>query len=394
MNIYLTLTPRDPLIARDGRPFGSSQGARMKSLNWPYPSVLAGSLRSLLGKQADASFTDEVVKTLKEIVIGGPLPLLSDELYFSTPRDIVVYEEDTQSNTKKNSFMVLRPLLKLKDGEGCNLFPGLSPMRITEDIKPARAPAFWSQTHLVRWLLEEFEGVPLSDPKPGSGFLDAPEKDLRTHVAITPATGTAEESLLFATVGLDIGSWNQGAPIALAARIETEANHRWAEPLAKLNALHPLGGERRLLHWQATTASSLWDCPPQISQALNNARYVRLLLATPALFRDGWKPGWLDKQLQGSPLEDKTKVTLKLVAACMERWQPLSGWSLEKGKVGPKPVRRLVPAGSVYFFEVIDGNAGELTRHWLHSIADDLQDQRDGFGLALWGIWNNNERSD
>ena len=44
---WLSLTPRDPVVARDGRPFSS--GLRMKSLDWLYPSVLAGSLRTLLG---------------------------------------------------------------------------------------------------------------------------------------------------------------------------------------------------------------------------------------------------------------------------------------------------------------------------------------------------------
>jgi CRISPR-associated protein Cmr3 len=43
----ILITPLDPVIARDGRPFNA--GTRMKGLDWPYPSVLAGSLRTLLG---------------------------------------------------------------------------------------------------------------------------------------------------------------------------------------------------------------------------------------------------------------------------------------------------------------------------------------------------------
>ncbi|MFO1429290.1 MAG: type III-B CRISPR module-associated Cmr3 family protein [Candidatus Competibacteraceae bacterium] len=69
------------------------------------------------------------------------------------------------------------------------------------------------------------------------------------------------------------------------------------------------------------------------------------------------------------------------------RWQPMSGWSLEQGRRGPKPLQRLVPAGSVYFFQVIAGDASQLADRWLQSVADEPQDQRDGFGLALWGIW-------
>ena len=73
----------------------------------------------------------------------------------------------------------------------------------------------------------------------------------------------------------------------------------------------------------------------------------------------------------------------------MERWKPISGWGLENVIVGPKRVRRLVPAGSVYFFKIVPGSAAELLdKLWLHSVADDDQDRRDGFGLALWGLWN------
>jgi len=378
---YLTLTPRDPLIARDGRPFGNTQGTRMKSLEWFYPSVLAGSLRSLLGKQMAAGFNPLTVVMLKKITIAGPLPLLKGELYYPAPRDLLVYEDDA----KKRKLMCLRPS-PMSNGAGCNLpYPDLLPMQITADVKPALAPAFWSSTRLIPWLLEKDCEVPPADPAVASGFLNAPQKEARTHVMIAPASGTAQEGMLFTSMGLDLGGWNHGSSVNLAARVQTQSDSPWAEALAAFDAFHPLGGERRLLHWQATDSSQSWNCPGEVRQALQHAPQVRLVLATPALFRDGWKPGWLNDQLQGCP--PGTSVTLKLVAACTGRWQPLSGWSLERGRRGPKPLQRLVPAGSVYFFRVIAGDAGQLADHWLQPVADEPQDQCDGFGLALWGIW-------
>jgi len=384
---YLTLTPRDPLIARDGRPFGNTQGTRMKSLEWLYPSVLAGSLRSLLGKQLAAGFTPLTVEMLKKIAIAGPLPWLNGELYYPAPRDLLVYECDAKKkdDTNKRQLMRLSPL-QPANGAGCNLpHPDLLPMQITADVKPALAPAFWSLKRLIPWLLEKDCEVPPAEPAVNSGFLNAPQKEARTHVAIAPDSGTAQEGMLFTSMGLDFGGWNHGAPVNLVARVQTQSDNPWAEALVALNAFHPLGGERRLLHWQATDSSQSWDCPSEVREALQHADQVRLVLATPALFRYGWKPAWLNDQLQGCP--PGTSVTLKLVAACTGRWQPLSGWSLEQGRRGPKPLQRLVPAGSVYFFQVIAGNAGQLADHWLQPVADEPQDQRDGFGLALWGIW-------
>lgn len=36
--ITLTITPRDPIVARDARPAG--KGNRLRSLDWIHPSVL------------------------------------------------------------------------------------------------------------------------------------------------------------------------------------------------------------------------------------------------------------------------------------------------------------------------------------------------------------------
>jgi len=380
MSLHLTLTPRDPLVARDGRPFG--QGARMKSLDWPYPSVLAGSLRSLLGKAAGGDFSEAAVQTLKAIDIAGPLPCLDGELYFPAAKDLLVFADDA----RQRQAMPLRPQA-LPKGAGCNLPGGaLWPVAVDAEAKPAPAPAFWSSRRMAGWLLDK-PFIPPENGAPGSGFLDAPAKDERMHVSIDPDTYAAEEGLLFMTAGLDMGLPGQAGPVTLAARIE--AGDAWRGRLERLDALHPFGGERRLAHWRAEPAGAAWRCPDELGAALRQTKAVRLVLATPALFARGWLPGWLDaRTLAGRP-PGTSSLRLRLVGGCVERWRPISGWGLENGAVGPKPVRRLTPAGSVYFFTVEAGSAAELAGPaWLRSVADEAQDRRDGFGLGLWGIWH------
>jgi hypothetical protein len=41
----------------------------------------------------------------------------------------------------------------------------------------------------------------------------------------------------------------------------------------------------------------------------------------------------------------------------------------------------------VYFFHVVEGEPRELARRWLQPIGNDAQAGRDGFGLAIWGVW-------
>ena len=55
-----------------------------------------------------------------------------------------------------------------------------------------------------------------------------------------------------------------------------------------------------------------------------------------------------------------------------------------------KRSRWTVPAGAVYFFEIVSKKGGGsilAEKGWLESVCDELQDRKDGYGLALWGVW-------
>ncbi len=399
MSLMLTITPRDPLIARDGRPFGVGSSERMRSLDWPFPSVLAGSLRTLIGKLAGGKFGPATVEKLKGLAVAGPLPLLEGQLYFPVPADLAVRPGDGRC-------FAARPA-EPGGGEGCDLPHGsLRPVMLPlgdedEDFKPADVPRFFSTERLSEWLSGtpewSFDAVQ-AGPKErkaawcAEGFLPAPDTDARWHVCIDPATGAAAESLLFMTAGLDyhlrLPGGSETRLVRLAARIDDPS--AFEEHLKGLAHLHPMGGERRLAYWETGNgAAAGWTCPERVKEKLARTKKVRMVLATPAVFSEGWRPGWLENAPDGlAGTIPGTSVRVRLAGASIGRWQPVSGWSLEKGRVGPKPVWRLAPAGGVYFFEVIGGEAAELAGKWLAPVCDDGQHNRDGFGLAVWGVWD------
>ena len=227
-------------------------------------------------------------------------------------------------------------------------------------------------------------------------FLEAPKKDERIHTGINAITGVAavEEGLLFMSVGIDFSTKEKADGIFLSARIK--ADGVFEETISDLDEIHPIGGERRLARWARSVSSNGWDCDNKLESLLSKSQKIRMVLATPAIFLNGWLPGWLkdvNGYLEGTPPDASDELKLRLVSACIDRWKPISGWSAEAKSRGPKEIRRLVPAGSVYFFEVRHGNAGELAKtHWLRSVCDDVQgdkdrNRKDGFGLAVWGIW-------
>src|SRR5436853_7921327 len=84
MTIWL-VEPRDPLIVREGRPFGPDPGASATSLPFPFPSTMAGGARTRSALDEDGTFKygrkdQKELDRLKEICIRGPLLVqLEDE---------------------------------------------------------------------------------------------------------------------------------------------------------------------------------------------------------------------------------------------------------------------------------------------------------------------------
>jgi CRISPR-associated protein Cmr3 len=358
----------------------------MRSLKWPYPSVLAGSVRTLIGKSAGGSFDPSVVAALKETEVAGPLPLVDNELYFPCPLDFVLRRDPDACLA-----FALRPCA-LRQDEGWDLatnyprlLPCMLPRSASSDFKPADAPAFWSAARMRSWLLNPDGAhylLPPETPERGSGYLAAPDTDQRMHVCIDPSSGAAREALLYMTAGLALDP-----AVNLAARVRVPPSSHLRFP-RDLDAFHTLGGERRLVRFRAERTTA-WNSPPDLVEALHAGPLVRMVLATPAVFAQGWRPGWLGPELEGSP--PGAAVKLRLVGASVGRWRAASGWSLEKSSTerpGPKAVRRLAPAGSVYFFEVTAGEPSELAEKlWLEPVSDRAGDCREGFGLAVWGVW-------
>jgi len=363
----------------------------MKSLPWIYPSVFSGSLRTLLGKELCLNFDKaEDLDALKQIETTGALPCLPDsELpYLPKPFDCVVCEKD-----KTRKVYAVRPK-ELKEGEGVDSpFDGklkkpalLQKGEDEDNFKPTSTAPFWSWNSFVDWLkttdvrgtvVEGAKFPQLRENPKTRDALKAFPKDERTCVAIDSQRGAASDGQLFSTVGLDLFLKDSKESAGLFSRIKTSQKL----PSAALGAL---GGRRRLASWKFEK-STAFEAPEELKKEAGTKKRVRMVLATPAIFKGGWLPGWLDESLEGRPEICSEKVTLKLESVAIDRWIPVSGWSYEKS--APKSVRRMVPAGGVYFFEV-SGEVDEIfDKAWFRSVCDDEQDARDGFGVALWGVY-------
>lgn len=396
----LSLSPHDSIIARDGRPFGEGQGHRMRGLPWLPPSVVAGSLRTALVKSNDQlDFSNDMPTRLMAIEVAGAFPVHKGELYMPAPTDCL--REDNTSKVHR----VTPVEMIVNDGAD---FPegGLRPVCLSkeqaqDDFKGASVPAWWPISKIEEWLTSTKTSYDTNWFTPQ--FLESARQESRDHVCLKPESGAAEEGLIFSTVGLNVSHLprffpnvsrrgesqkpfaDRYAEITLSVRVKVPESESSFSSLNNLKLWHPLGGERRMVHWSNEKGLPGWNCQPSVKTHLGSSKRIRMILATPAIFSDGWKPGWLNEQLEGTP--PRTQLKLKLVGVSNGRWKAVSGWSLAKPR-GPKAIRRMVPSGSVYFFNIIgDGSGDALSECWLQSVCDDEQAQRDGFGLALWGTY-------
>lgn len=178
--------------------------------------------------------------------------------------------------------------------------------------------------------------------------------DRRTGIGVDPDRLTAQESLIYSASFLTL---KPGVHFYLEIDLPEDAPPGlWggSQSLA-------LGGEGRQVEIRPVETFSWPNVPAGTGQG------VLLLLTTPGLFGAGWCPACLG---------DGTE----LVAASVPGHQAVSGWDLARG--GPKATRFAVQAGSVYF---VSGTLDKLPQN---SLADCLEDRRQGWGCYLRGVWN------
>lgn len=390
------ILPHDPLVFRDGRPFAATPGARAASLPFPYPSTLAGAVRTRSGALANGGVFPKENKAVIQRVLGYRVvgPFLFDkarnEMLFPAPQDALLLRLEPHNDTRAQR-VPLKPTTRFQEvltnlPEELQL---VAPV-IEAKAKPhPGAPTFWYWSQMAAWLkMPQADEVNLADL--GLGRLPV---DVRVHVSIAPDKGTAREGFLFQTAGLTFvrvarkSKDDDGQEMAeLGLLVQTDA------PLK--DGWDTLGGERRVVAWQQADEGALPACPPEVQQAILRERRGRLILATPAYFEQGFLPTWVCEHPSG--------VKLRIVGAAVGRPVHVSGWDYKEHT--PKPTRRLVPAGSVYFFEIVEGDEAAIKRFigevWLRPISDNCHDcgdsseeqyRRDGFGVALLGTWNGKE---
>lgn len=373
----IAVEPIDVLFFRNSKPFNAEDSPFGETLDMPYPSTFYGAIRSkILAEQCNdyQRFLNGQAELLTD-VIGTPekagslkisfFGLLDkqNEALLPLPKDLVVRKNSDDKN-------ILPLKLKLKpDWLAFNLnFNYILSNPFDKKVKTPEKKFITLEQ--LNWYLNNI--LEEGDIKEGSDRIF--KKEFRTGIKIDRETATVEERKLYRkeVLALDINN-----KYRFFLKIEGTGG------LLPKKGLIKLGGESKGASYvEAEEVDSDIKLEEDTKERILKSRRFKLYLATPAIFKKGWLPNWLDKNLHGQLPE--TKIKVKLLTAAVDRYHTVSGWNMVENE--PKTGYRLVPAGSVYYFEIIDKDfkIDDLITELHESNISDIR-KEEGFGISYIG---------
>lgn len=404
MSKAIFIEPLDVLLFRDGKPFTGGEDHLARSVFPPPPSTVYAAMRSHLlsyhfgrleafkeGRDVPASLAEEIgspdrfgTLELRQLFVAcrrdtneTSEPDLPVKRFYPMPCDF-----GEVKGPQPVRYLVLTPADGLP--VQTDLPSGLWPFWSHKDLPLDAASGWLTEAGMQRYLqgaayfaesrfpLQEKEAAAevIAGDSVGKGIF---QREERTGIARDRARRSVREGLLYSVEYIRLRP-------GVGLFVELEGTR-----LLPDSGLISLGGDRRPAHYQAAQAPML--ALDNIKEQILARRRFKLVLTTPALFERGWCPRWINEQtLEGT----RDRIRVKLIAASIGKPVAIGGFDLVKQF--PKPVHRFVPAGSVYFFQLLEGDADSVVRAFhQRSISEDMETfpetAKQGFGHSLIGAW-------
>jgi CRISPR-associated protein Cmr3 len=375
----LFLQALDVLVLRANKLF-EGPGSQGEALMPPWPSVVAGALRSRMLADAGVDMAAFAAGHINHPVLGspqqpGPFAVLDFTLALLHPQGrveclrplpadgVVMGQADEQAL----SVHTLKPQ-PVGWGLHSAAFPQVPLLVGAGRGKPLGG--YWLRE--TGWQAYQAGRVPQAQDLVRTSELWKTET--RTGIAMGSDTGTAADGQLFTTrvIHPSLGLNGQTLQVGFAVQVQGQG--------IPTEGLLRLGGDGRAVSISPVPA------PPQPDyEAMVRAGRVRLVLSTPGMFPLGDLPCGAQPHSQatqkGLPF-GLHGVKGHLVSACVPRAEVVSGWNLALQQ--PKTAQRAAPVGSVYWLE-LDATTTAQDLHKLVTLglwpenADDEGRRSEGF---------------
>lgn len=373
----IEIIPLDILFFRDGKPFTKEEETWADGVFPPLPSVFYGALRTAYFAVHPEDFP--LVNTDRDptgnLRIEGFYLQTDTATYLSLPRDCLQKKE----SGRKGEAVLLGIEDKLPDVFlSYPLKALLGSQEETEEVTDGLLGTVSFNDYLKKksrkFFYDKISDFCLAESKIGIGRANL-EK-------------SAEEGNLYRAKMWRLGlKMTQKGLQKLNFLLEFTGLELPSEGILKL------GGEGRAAYYRCFQGGSVKEDELVAFPGFKEEKMFKLVLVTPAIFSrkdifsagqgtDSWLPAWLegkDGTLSGNL--PGTSLKVELVAAATGRPVTIGGFDLYKGR--PKPTHKGVPAGSVYYFAILEGKAEELRKIHGQSLSDLFSEQ--GFGICYAG---------
>ncbi len=374
------IEPWDVLFLRGNKLFGDP-GSYGEALVPPWPSVAAGAIRSAIlvrdgidparfatGQQPHKTLgTPEKPGTFT--VHAFTLARQTDgrtEALYAPPADLVISKADDES-------LVVQRLTPHRPARGidCSLPTEQLPV-LTQAGRSKPASGWWlTEAGYATYLKGGEIMTPDKGKKKSEHMIHADQlwaMDERVGVGLEPARRRAEDGRLFTVQAV---AFRKGVGFLAA----TEGDGFEQETLLRF------GGDGR-----AARCRNVDYRPPAVDlEAICEAGCCRIVLTTPGIFPEGWRPPGMAADGSFELMGVKGRV----VAAAVGRAEVISGWDLARWQ--PKSARRAVPTGSVYWLEDLQATPDTLAKLGSHGLwpetSYDAQRKAEGFNRFDIGMY-------
>jgi len=351
--MIIKIDPLDTLFFRDGKPFAMGDDTWADGVFPGYPSMIYGALRSAyfsnhLNELEKANEDADPTRNLK---IKGVYLLGGDNIYLPLPNDCVQKKDGEKDsvfalsmhelNDIKSSCPTQSALKSLEEFE--NVDGGLIDIDSLKEYLKCTKGSFSS--------ILKVADIVLPEPKIGIG--------------INKKTGSTEEGKLYR---VDMRRLENKRGKGLSLIIDFEGLDLPEEGIMKL------GGEGKAVSYQKFKPMNF-----SIDNLGSDAKGLKLYLSIPAIFKKGWLPEWIDEK---TLIGEYKGLKLKLLTASIGKPIHIGGFDMKTRK--PKAMRKAVPAGSVYYFKVIEGDFQKAFEIFNQTPISDFNPEQ-GFGITYVG---------
>ena len=391
MGKFIMIKPEDTLFFRDGKPFEMGVDNFSHFIFPPFPMTFYGALRTaIISSRASIGnfLKDEIDKSLKDIVgdrenpgnleIKGPflfhIDYLTESKTFFAPLPYDLLEYNSGNRT---IFVKIAPNDSLHFYS--NLKHEITPATPQEETESKEhEERYINIINLVRayFLSPTFNANEIANKTRVKTEIFEIER--KVGIKLDKSTKSAEENYLYS-----------------ASHIRLKEGFGFLVEVNNDNNLLPnqgylrLGGDTRVAEFKEIDfdLSSITEDIVNRLPELNKDFLLEFILLTPAIFKNGWYPDFLNNN-DGFLKGELGGVILTLKSAVLGKPLYIGGFDLAKGY--PKEMKKAVPAGSVYYFK-IDGAAdrskiSEFIKNFnFSSIETEPLYIKQGFGITLIG---------